>query len=262
MRETGAFWAATRLVEFANLPVSRMNWRSLWLQRAPSGELRETFENEMCRRHEAPTPDEFRERFRRAEIAFSYGTALLSDSPLAPWPRVGRYGSLQRLHRLARTWLRTICADRADLRPIIRGLGGFGTATTERLYALPTDLDAPGTVDFTRCPMPAPHLPHFKDSTAFSFHVKGRRDTLRRHLEWLFVRTATAGLWRRFYRCATCGRFAVSRLRRDALRREASKFCSTPCRAAHHRREGREHGGRSTTRATREMVGRAPHTGK
>ena len=185
--------------------------------------------------------------------------AAFLDTPLMAWPK-GRYEALELVHRTARERLALICTDGADLRPVIRPLVRFrvprqrfcaltipsGTRTDRKLSSRPRKM-SPG-------PMAFRHEPHLKGSTIFVLEQKPLRKTLREHVDELFVRTAVAGLWPRFYQCKGCGRFVVDRLRRDSSRRKPSESCGNTCRSRVHRGRETARDAELRARVIREVV--------
>lgn len=140
----------------------------------------------------------------------------------ATWPVADTTGPLQyegfkALQRTTRSRLRAIYTPARILDDVVASL---------MAYKLPLNF------------ISTDHLPPTRTST-FTYEIGGlgSEELLSQHIDGLFVRTAVAGLWPRFFRCAAykCPRFGV-------LRKQGAPphYCRDSCRGTVYRSRKRE----------------------
>jgi hypothetical protein len=223
------FWAAVRLVVFANLSVSRANYQTFWWWfgiprerrrkvsvlwwiaghltpprsgRAPRGEstrkrddLWLSFVRGVVRYEKGRCPDAvFQLRSPQDAAETTTGDWTSSDWPLRPWPPWDTNRS--RLHYIAFKRLHT--QTRARLATICDRQTGDRSALLTEL----TQYCSPGL--------------RFRwkagSGNRGALVQECGRESLAAHLDGLFVRTWLAGLWDDFYQCPQCGSFGVKKL--------------------------------------------------
>ncbi len=203
MRSPG-YWAAVRLVSFANAPISQDNWRTLWWS---TDEYPKVFNaligtEEPTERLQGPPPiclvlarsmRRYALKGRKLTAWKARGPRTSYDRPPAPWPKKietrspNSYDLLIRLQEKTRTRLTAICAKHRE-EELLRELRRYRTPT-KRLQYDPKDRNDAALVD-------------------------AREETLAAHLDGLFVNTFVAGLWDDFYQCPEprCRMYGVKKL--------------------------------------------------
>lgn len=236
MRLTLDFWAAVRLVEFANLSITQRNFRSLWPHMSGPGKTGELWGAYRARVSGYGDPPDLRAAWPRrhtfrqsqaASEAFRLLGANMRMLPQTAWPHVGRngpigYRALRAIHERTRQRLVSICNN--DFGVVVQELKGY-RSPPRRLQASSRDNASPST----------------RAMTAFVFveDLDDREpETLGAHVDTLFVRTAVADLWPRFFRCASESCALPFRVMK--LKGRTRNFCSDPCRVQRNRRDDRQ----------------------
>jgi hypothetical protein len=256
MKTTPDFWAAVRLVTFANLPLTKKNSRGLWRTvrvgpggtlRLPNGQLWARFEAQVKRHGGAVSSTSAIERVRAGVKAF--GEALFAASPYAD-SGGGRNvsGAILASLSFANSPLASIRRAALESVPIPlhqwprRGRDGqpvtyaalrrLQRRTQRRLAMICGGEDVGHLVrDLQVYRTPSSRLQAITYNSrrfneghyTFWLEEDRRSETLESHLDGLFVRAAVGHLWPVFFRCARCGDFAVSRLKGRAA------YCSDRC---------------------------------
>ncbi len=217
MRPPG-FWAAVRLVSFANVLIGEANWRTLWWSHEESVRVLEAFtgteraggglqdslplwlELARCMRRYAMK--------RRVLDAWNVrGPRTSYEWPPARWPKRIEKRSrnscalLIALQEKTRIRLAAICAEHRDEEPLLSELRRYRTPTRRLRYD------------------PASR------ETAL---VDAREETLAAHLDGLLVNTLVAGLWDDIYQCPKCGKYGVKILHGERITRSCG---SSRCRS-------------------------------
>jgi hypothetical protein len=261
------FWAAVRLAAFANMPLVEFeDFRAYrprhWLRRLPEF-WREYLADVL--RHGLNPPGRQLPRdavavgkqlnIRRSAQAFDLWWAgcrpwvdVYVDDPWQLLPTVDAHRGFRRIQNRVRSRLAAICSDQ-NLAPLYRELRRvparrerLGLHATSRVLGQLHDHfpepNAPTSAEPKKMPQRWHALQPKRVERWYAFGLEAAPVDLGQHIDDLFIRTALAGLWPHFYRCATCERFNVTRLRPSAARPRTGLYCvgTSTCRTIGHRR--------------------------
>ncbi len=240
MRRDEGYWSAVALVGFANLPITRATWRSLWGAwgwpsspplRTPA---RRRWDARMVGLARTGRVDELQRAYRTELRRYGDEGRRASLDP-ADWVRglpetpVDLEGRVALIDRSGDLFIDPPTTRRVGVVLAVHQAAGDRLATIiagkpQALYSLCTAL--------IRVPLGTglAVIRHVGSDGLQAEPPADETESLAAWVDGLFLRAARAGFWPRFFTCATCGRFTVGRLRR-------ARFCSSRCRARAHRKQ-------------------------